>query len=213
MLERIILIIDDNARIDQTYIPLYNFEIAKLKQKYPKWANYDFKLIHKTTMQEALEYMGHPQNVVDVLVVDYDFGQEYTFSNGTAFVKYIREHINRYCQIVFYTMQSIDSVDKHELIDLINSDVYKFVDKSGEHSKMAEIMFQAATTCNPIIESLERFMNEYSNMLQSYEHTFNGQKISLNEIINHIRMDDTIGRVFVEKLLQKGMLLSTDIGG
>lgn len=212
MLSRKILIIDDNARIESVYIPAYEIEIEKLKKQYPKWNEYNFSLIHKRSMKEALSYLSETGNIADVLVVDYDFGGESTFANGTLFVKHVRQYINRHCQIVFYTMQGINSIDKSELIDLINSDVYQFMDKSDDHAIMAKTIFEAATVRNPIVESLERFMMEYQNLLNSYEYSFDGVKMSFDELISHIRMDDCVGRSFVEKLLQKGILLSTDVG-
>lgn len=212
MLHRKILIIDDNPRVENVYIPAYKRQIDQMKDGFPKWKEYEFLLTHKNSMQTALEYLSDPENVVDVLVVDYDFGGERTFTNGTAFVKHIRENANRHCQIVFYTMQSMDSVEKSELRDLINSDVYKFVDKSNDNLAMAKTIFDAATQRNPVVESLEKFMVNYKNLLNTYEYSFEGAKMTFSEMINHIRMDDEIGRTFVEKLLQKGILLSTDIG-
>ena len=212
MLSRKILIIDDNRRVESVYIPAYEIEINNLKKQFTKWSDYNFAFVHKKTMREAIKYLSETGNIADVLVVDYDFGGERTFANGTQFVKYIREHINRYCQIVFYTMQGINSIDKKELIDLINSDVYQFMDKSDNLTIMAKKIFEAATIRNPLVESLERFMIEYQNLLCSYEYSFNDEKITFNELINHIRMDDNVGRSFVEKLLQKGILLSIDIG-
>ena len=212
MLHRKILIIDDNPRVENVYIPAYKRQIDQMKDNFPKWKEYEFLLTHKNSMQTALEYLSDPENVVDVLVVDYDFGGERTFTNGTAFVKHIRENVNRHCQIVFYTMQAMDSVEKSELRDLINSDVYKFVDKSNDNSAMAKVIFDAATQRNPVVESLEKFMVNYKNLINTYEYRFEGTKMTFSDMINHIRMDDEIGRTFVEKLLQKGILLSTDIG-
>lgn len=212
MLSRVILIIDDNQNVESIYIPAYEDEIEKLKKEFPKWKDYNFVIIHKRTMKEALDYLYETGNVVDVLVVDFDFRGERTFTNGTSFVKHVREHINRHCQIVFYTMQAITGIDKSELIDLINSDVYQFVDKSSDNAIMAKTIFDAATMRNPIVESLERFMNEYQHMLSTYEYSIDGTDMSFEEMINHIRMDDDVGRSFVEKLLHKGILLSTDMG-
>lgn len=211
MLERVILIVDDSKRIEEIYIPSYLAKIEELKQKDVKWKDYNFKLIHRNSMKGALEYLAEPQNLVDVLVVDYDFCGERTFSNGTAFVKHIRENVNRYCQIVFYTMQGLNSIDKEELTELINSDVFKIVDKSEDVTEMGKIIFEAATRRNPIVESLEHFLIKYKTLLETYNYTVGGQKVSFNEIINHIRMDDAQGRILIEKLLQKAILLDTDI--
>lgn len=211
MLERNILIVDDNMRIRSIYIPAYLDKIEKLKQGSTKWKNYHFNLVHKISMKEALEYLSDNTSYVDVLVVDYDFGGENTFTSGTSFIKCIREKINRYCQIVFYTMQGLGSIEKEELVELVNSDVFKIVDKCDDTSVMAETLFEAATRRNPIVESLEKFLIKYRTLLKTYKYTLNGKDISYEEIINHIRMDDEIGRVFVDKLLQKAILIDTDI--
>lgn len=209
MLERVILIVDDNKKIESVYIPAYKVELSKIV--FGKWNDYTFTFIHKSSMKDALDYLSDIQNCVDVLVVDYDFGGEKTFSNGSEFVKHVREKINRYCQIVFYTMQGIDSIDKSELVKLVNSDVYKLVDKSSGNDIMAKAIFEAATKRNPIVESLERFYLDHSNMLATYKYTVFDETITFDEIINHIRMDDEIGRKFVEKLFNKSILQSVDV--
>ena len=146
-----------------------------------------------------------------MLVVDYDFNGERTFSDGTAFVEYVRENVNRYCQIIFYSMQGLSSIDVTEWARLVNSDVFRFVDKKLNDNLLAEAIFEAATKRNPIVESLERFWVKYSSMLETYTYTFDGQDVTFEEIINHIRMDDEIGRVFVEKLLHKSILRNIEI--
>lgn len=50
---------------------------------------------------------------------------------------YSRE-VYRYCQIVFYTMQGLGSIEKEELVELVNSDVFRIVDKCDDTSVMAE---------------------------------------------------------------------------
>ena len=211
MLERNILIVDDNTRIKSVYIPAYSAEIDSLKNQSEKWKAYSFHLEHCPSMKEAIEYLSDKHNLVDVLVVDYDFNGETTFTNGTAFVSYVREEINRYCQIVFYTMQGTSNIEKSELIDLVNSDVFQLVDKSEDPSKMAQILFRAATMRNPIVESLEQFFRKYSSLLETYHYNIGGKSESFDEIINHIPMDDSEGRAFIEKMMQKAILLNTDI--
>lgn len=211
MLERNILIIDDNSRIADLYIPAYELSINKAKQVDTKWEQYSFNFFHKQSLRDALQFLEDQRNAVDVLVVDYDFNGEPTFSNGTAFVKYVRDNLNRYCQIVFYTMQGIGSIEKQELVDLINSDVFQLVDKSDTNIDLGTIIFNAATQCNPVVESLERFFLKYKSMLANYSYTFGGETISLEDIIMHIRMDDDIGRMFLDRLLQKGILLNINI--
>ena len=211
MFERNILIVDDNERIESIYIPAYETDVDILKKKSEEWMQYKFNFIHKISMEDALIYLSDKGNCIDVLLVDYDFKNGKNFANGTAFIKYIRENVNRYCQIVFYTMQGRDKIDRDELIDLVNSDVFKLVDKSEEDSEIGHILFEAATRRSPIVESLEKFFSKYGAMLQSYKYTFDGEDVSFEDIVNHIRMDDSIGKSFIDKLLKKAILLDINI--
>lgn len=213
MLERNIVIIDDNLRIEELYIPVYLDRIDQLKKDNPKWSSYKFHIKHCAGMGPALDYLGDPTNIVDVLVVDYDFSTEShkPFSNGTVFVDHVRKNINRNCEIIFYTMQSLGDIMLEDWVSLVNSDVFQFVDKSVDDSVLADAIFYAATRRNPVVESLERFMIKYGPLLETYTYTFDGQTITFEEIINHIRMDDKLGRMFVEKLLQKAILINTEI--
>jgi len=211
MLERNILIIDDNQNIETVYIPIYKRKISKLKKDDPKWKNYKFNFKYCSSMKSALEYLSEPSTYVDVLVVDYDYNGETTFADGTAFVEHVRNHINRYCQIIFYTMQGLSSISVNEWAKLVNSDVFRFIDKRTSDNVLAVAIFDAATKRNPIVESLERFWTKYGAMLETYTYTFDGRSITFEEIINHIRMDDEIGRVFIEKLMHKAVLTNIEI--
>lgn len=213
MLERNILIIDDNRRVKDIYVPTYRNRINCLKTASAKWVDYDFHIEHCAGMNAALDYLSDPSKIVDVLVVDYDFSTEARkpFENGTAFVEHVRKNINRHCEIIFYTMQGLSSIQAEEWAALVNSDVYQLVDKSSDEIVLADIIFEAATRRNPIVESLERFVIKYGSLLENYTYTFDGKIIAFDEIINHIRMDDDLGRMFVEKLLQKAILTSTEI--
>ena len=213
MLERNVVIIDDNVRVEELYIPIYLDRINQLKNADPKWSSYEFHIKHCVGMGLALEYLSDPNNIVDVLVVDYDFSMEdrKPFSNGTFFVDHVRKNINRHCEIIFYTMQGLTDIQVEDWAALVNSDVFQFVDKSGDETILGDAIFQAATRRNPVVESLERFMIKYGELLETYTYTFDGRAISFEEIINHIRMDDDVGRMFVEKLLQKAILINTEI--
>lgn len=213
MLERNVIIIDDNLRVEELYVPIYLDRINQLKNIDPKWSSYEFHIKHCAGMGHALEYLSDSNNIVDVLVVDYDFSMEdrRPFSNGTLFVDHVRKNINRHCEIIFYTMQGLTDIQVEDWAALVNSDVFRFVDKSGDETILGDAIFQAATRRNPVVESLERFMIKYGELLQTYTYTFDGRAISFEEIINHIRMDDDVGRMFVEKLLQKAILINTEI--
>lgn len=210
MFERIIVIIDDNKSVTNIDIPLYENRIAELKLSFPEWSQYKFLLRHINTMQGAKEYL-QSNNVVDVIVVDHDFNGERTFENGTDFIKFVRSNVNKQCRIIFYTMQGKSTIDTDDLISLINADVYKMIDKSDDISAIGDAIFEAATKCDPVVMSLERFFDKYKTLLSSYKYSFSTQEMSLDEVINHIRMDDDLGRVLIDKLLQRAIMMEIEI--
>lgn len=215
MLERVILIVDDNHRVETIDIESYKGIISDLKtaEGNEKWKNYEFSFVYKSTMDEAIGYLSDPNKCVDVVVVDYNFENDLRFSNGTKLVKHIRDKLNRFCKIIFYTMKGIDNIEKAELSELVNSDVYRIIDKSENNKEIAQCIFDAATQKNPIVDSLERFYITYQKLLETYNYTVFGEKVTFDQIIQHIRMDDEKGRLFLERLLKKAILSSTDIGG
>ena len=211
MLERNIMIVDDDDKTESIHIPSYKRKLDELKKQSEKWHHHIFNLFHMISMGDALEFLAQSGNYVDVLLVDYKFLNVNTFVNGADFVKHIRDNVNRQCQIVFYTMHGVDSIPNTELVSLINSNVFMFVDKSANTNVVAQAIFDACTLGNPVVESLERFYQKYKIMLEAKRYTLADEDASFEDIINHIRMDDEIGRSFVEKLLQKAILLETDL--
>ena len=106
-------------------------------------------------------------------------------------------------------MFQIDSIDKQKFITLINSDVYAFVDKSTD--TLHNLIFEAATSSDPTVVSLERFFYKYRHILKNASYTVLGENYGTEEIIKHIRLDDEVGRVFIDKLLYKAIITETDI--
>jgi hypothetical protein len=56
-------------------------------------------------------------------------------------------------------------LDNDEFLSLINSDVYKMLDKSQDYTTIGNIIFEAAIKCNPVVLSLERFFIKYETLL------------------------------------------------
>jgi len=210
MFERIIWIIDDDPKVEETLIENYKVRIENIKKSFVQWQNCDFKLFYLPSLSLAKQHL-EENSLVDVLVVDYDFNGEVAFKNGSEFVTYVREKINKQCRIIFYTMQGIKIVENEELVSLINSDVYLMIDKSLGNDIMAKAIFEAAISCSPVVLSLERFFYQYRNILNKTKYNVFDREFALDEIINHIRMDDEIGRAFIDKLLYKAIIKETEL--
>ena len=72
MLERVILIVDDNHRVETIDIESYKGIISDLKtaEGNEKWKNYEFSFVYKSTMDEAIRYLSDPNQCVEGVVVD-----------------------------------------------------------------------------------------------------------------------------------------------
>ncbi len=211
MFERVILLIDDNPKTESVYKVAYERHIKSIQSKNKKYAHYKFEFKYFAKMSAAKDFMTK-NNMVDVLVVDYDFGTGDDFENGADFIKFVREKVNKQCRVIFYTMQERNSIEKSELITMINSDVYKMLDKAEQTEETSQIIFEAAIKCDPIVHSLENFFLKYKNILSSNSYTYENKSITIDEIIRHIRMDDEIGRYFIEKILYTSILSNIDLG-
>lgn len=211
MFERVILLIDDNPKTESIYKIAYERHIKEIQEQDEKYKHYKFEFKCFSNMSSAKEFMVN-NNLVDVLVVDYDFKTGDEFENGANFIKFVRENVNKQCRVIFYTMQEKNSIETSELIAMINSDVYKMLDKAEQTEETSQIIFEAAIKCDPIVHSLENFFLKYKNILSFNSYTYDGQEVTIDKIISHIRMDDEIGRYFIDKILYTSILSNIDIG-
>ena len=207
MFNRIILLIDDDIKVEETSIKNYLLRINALKKE-TDYEHYSFQFLYSPTIADAKKRLNSGQ-IVDVLVVDYQFLNE--TETGADFIKYVRSVVNRQCRIIFYTMQALDTIRREELKELLNSDVAGMVDKYDDNSRLARMIFEAAIAQSPIIVSLERFFDKYKDILGSYRYTVDKNEYTLYELIDHIRMDDAVGRIFTNKLLYKAIIKETDM--
>jgi hypothetical protein len=205
------MIVDDDESFETIHIPAYVRKINELKKQHQKWSHHRFNIVHLLSMDDAMKSLTSKDTCTDALLVDYRFLNDSSFSNGADFVKYVRDNVNRQCQIVFFTMHGVSTIPHNELVSLINSNVFKFLDKSVSPETIANTLFDACTVMSPVVESLERFFLKYSTVLEKNCYTLHGEDSTFEEVITHIRMDDEKGRTFVEKLLQKAILLETDL--
>ena len=207
MFERIILFIDDDRKVEETLIKNCELRIDALKKECG-YNEYSFIFLYTPSITEAKKLLGRGQ-IVDVLVVDYKFLN--VDETGADFIKYVRSSVNKHCRIILYTMQELGLIKREELKEMLNADVTGIFDKSDDNNTLVEMVFKAAIARNPIVASLERFFQEYKDILAASKYTVNEREYTLRELIDHIRMDDAVGQVFTEKLLYKAMIKETEL--
>lgn len=208
MFNRVILIVDDNTRIREIEIPQYEENIKKRKSQNAELEKYDFKIIQKTSIEDAKKYL-EEKPIIDVLLIDYNFNNSVGDCTGIDLIKFIRESVNKHCKIIFYTMDQIENVGCEALAELLNYHIYRFVDKADD-SNMIEYILQAALEADPIVTSLEHFFETYKPLFKKFNFRVAGIDCTVDDILSHIRMDDEIGKVFVKKLLHKSMISFTE---
>lgn len=206
MLKRNVLFIDDN--IDERIYPQRYIRIAdELKMKKEKYLEYDLEFHSVDSIENAKSLLEEGNQIVDILIIDYQFDNSTQNENGSNLVDYIRKNINKRCKIIFYTMNNINSISREELINLIDNDVYRIIDKSQiEDDELVDIIFKASMDGDMLVAALERFWNEYGEALDETTYEVLGETMSFKEIIKHIRLDDEIGRIFADKFMHKALL-------
>ena len=206
MLSRNILFIDDNNKLEKMYIKRYE-DIAQEIKSNGEYTDYELSFFAAKSIQEAKEKLVDGKLIVDVAVVDYQFLNSNNNENGIDLIEYIRDKINKRCKIIFYTMNGVNKIAQEELISLINNDVYRLIDKGRtDDNELIRIIYDAVYNGDILVASLERFWNEYSEALREGDYMVLGEKVEFADIIKHIRLDDEIGRVFVDKFMHKALL-------
>ncbi len=208
MNERNIYIVDDDKYVAQ-HIVSYEMILRKIKASRPEIKDIAFKFDYSESIEDAKEKLSSGR-VVDVLIIDYRF----TNSNedGGKLIDYIRKEINKHCRIIFYTINGLEDIPNGDFVSLINNHIFKIVDKARtEDEDFVNIIVEAALDCDPIVLSLERFWNEYRALLSTYKYSFMGESLPFDKVIEHIRMDDEIGRSIIEKMLHKAIISSVSL--
>lgn len=211
MFNRKILIVDDENNIEKLFIPSYLEEAEELKKKHEIYRKYDLEFKHIDSIEKAIEYL-KSQAVVDVLIIDFKFNNEHNGRTGVDLIKFVRENINKHCRVIFYTMNELAGISSDKYVQLINNQTFRIVDKAScSNLEFTEIIFEAVIDCDVIVNSLENFWTEYKEVFENYSYTFLGKEQRFSDILNHIRMDDEIGKAIVSKLIHKALIESVEV--
>lgn len=206
MYKRNILIVDDSTRVKTLYIPQYEQIVKNIKESSEEYDKYQFIFCSEETIEGAIDCLKQGF-MVDVLIIDYKFNNSYDGKNGTYLVDYVRKNINKHCRVLFYTMHEVEDIPHSEIVSLINNQIYKLIDKGKtSNEEFVKIVFEAAVSCDIIITALERFWGQYKDILSNSKFTFLNNNYSFEEVINHIRMDDELGKIVVDKLLHRALI-------
>ncbi|HDR7904138.1 hypothetical protein CN449_18835 [Bacillus thuringiensis] len=217
MLTRKLLIVDDDKNTLEETIPEYREIYEELKEEVD--LPYEIEFIWESSINDAIERLNKKDEVIDVILIDYDFNLDDQRKKGIYLVKKIRETINKRCKIIFYTMHGVGELGRNELVDLINNDVYRFLSKSGEtfplkHSEVGnkadqiivEAIIDALSDSDPISSTLEKYLVTYRNILSDISINVDGKNVSVEELIKSIRLYQEPGNKFVNNLLEMSIL-------
>lgn len=211
MFDRKILVVDDEINIEKLFIPAYLEAAEELKNQNERYRQYELDFKHIVSIEDAIEYL-KTQAIVDVLIIDYKFNNEHNKRTGVDLIKFVRENINKHCRVIFYTMNELAGIPPESYVHLINNQVFRIVDKANCNDyEFTKIIFEAIADCDVIVNSLERFWLDYKDVFEQYKYTFLGEEQKFVDILNHIRMDDAIGKALIDKLVHKALIDSIEV--
>jgi len=216
-LTRNVLIVDD-AELEQV-IRQYNSIFIALKKEYS--LNYDLNFIHVKLFDEAISKLKSDEDIFDVLLIDYDIKSAGNTQTGDELVKVIRETVNKHCKIIFYTMGDLSRIfaDRNELISLFNHGLFRFLSKDlstknpkafgpGPLQLRVESIIEAIDNIDFIQLTLERYFAEYGEFIKDERISVEGNDYSIKDLINLIRRDDNVGRIYKNNLSESIILYS-----
>jgi hypothetical protein len=217
MLSRKLLIVDDDKNTLEETIPEYEEIYRELKELHG--IPYNIEFIWEPSINSALERLNKKDEVIDIILVDYDFNCDDEAKKGIYLVKEVRKTINKRCKIIFYTMHGINILSRGELVDLVNNDVYRFLSKSGEtfplkyekvgnqaDQMIVEAIIDAVNDSDPISNTLEKYLVKYQSILSDIHLNIDEKKYSVEELISSIRLYQDPGNKFVNNLLEMSVL-------
>ncbi len=227
-MRRNILVIDDDSDLDlicNDYEELFN--IIKMNDELTK--EIELKFTTCNSIVEAINLLTMSENVFDILIVDYDFNDNSDgfLRNGIELIQKIRNSFNKRVQILFYTMHPLSDISKDEYYILLNQGISRFILKDAVNIEslltlplvqhfnpsdqiVVEAIYNAlikySQSDNPIITGLELFLNRYKKLSSSSYIEINNVKYSIYEIIKAIRLDEEVGRRYIEMVISQSVL-------
>lgn len=227
-MKRNILVIDDDSDLDlicNDYEELFNI----IKTNDELTMHTELKFTTCKSIVEAVSLLKTSDKVFDVLLVDYDFNDnsDGLLRNGIELIQEIRNSFNKRVQILFYTMHPLSEISKEEYYILLNQGITNFILKDAiniersltlplvQHFNpsdqiVVEAIYHAlikySQSDNPIITGLELFLNRYKKISSSSYIEINSNKYSVDEIIRAIRLDEEIGRRYIEMVISQSLM-------
>lgn len=218
--KRNILIIDDETRMIKVKEAAYKELYRDLSKKQKR--QYELSFQWCSSIDAAEEYFKNRNESIDVALIDYEFCNDGAKArSGVDVVRKIREHVSKRCKIVFFTAGGIDKIDREKLLDLINNDVFRFIDKAGGFPALknmanpnydapeqiiVEAFVDALAELDPFSQALESYMLEHSAISDKLTLTVDEKIYTFEEILDSIRMERDPGQTFVENLLQAKLM-------
>ncbi|MDP2237852.1 MAG: response regulator [Bacteroidales bacterium] len=147
--------------------------------------------------EDGLEFIEN--NLDKRLIVLLDLG----FPSGTPSGHEILESIREVSFLIPVLIWSGVDEDKESFADLINNRAYAFLNKNASTEEIIEKLKEAYNYAdNDISIALEEWINAHSDEQKQKPYLLNvdGRQLSLNELLNEIRMQSNTGKYFSKNL-------------
>lgn len=222
-LSRNVMIVDDSKNLGGE-IKQYNHIFKHIKNE--RQLEFSINFIPVQKYEEAIELLEHGKDTYDVLIIDYDLRQAGNVKYGSELVKEIRERINKYCKLIFYTMGDLTEIfpNRNDLINLFNQGIYRFISKDTKSNSVnqyglselqirVETIIEAIENIDFVQVSLEKYFLEYADIINDERIRVQGKEYSINEIITFIKKDEKTGRLYKGNLAESIIIHNILSGG
>jgi hypothetical protein len=196
-----IITIDDDLRFKER--PLFE-ELVELYG--------EENVIWKETPKDGLEYLEKTLTMRSIVILDYHFGEKK--ANGLNWIKPLQE-MSSLLYIIVNTSHELDTISREELKGCINNHLMALVDKTDGYEKTILEVKNAIKQLNNRIDCiLEEWIlrHEFFTREKPYMKDENGNLISMNDVLNNIRMDTDLGKLMLSNIISTAIsLLQKDI--
>lgn len=196
-----IVVIDDDLRF--TTKPLFE----ELVERYGS-----DNVIWKEMPKEGLDYIEKNLTKRTIVILDYHFGDK--TAKGLSWLKPLQD-TSSLIYVILNTSHEVDTIPPQELKDCINNHLMALVDKTDGYEKTLYEVDKAISYLNNRVDCIleewilrhERFTRE-----KPYIKDENGEAISLNDVLEHIRKDTDFGRRMSSNIISTAIsMLQKDI--
>lgn len=194
-----ILVLDDMVDIKEV------FEIYKDHIREKSGYKVEFHLVSNEDELKKFESIKF-----DIVMIDYDLSQGlFKTTDGNEWVRTVRQK-NGVCKIIFYSSEFEYSesnrakcrlkLSSKEIFDLVNEYKVDAIVSKNNFEMLINCIIDNIKNVDPISKLLIEMRQQYSYLGEIFYYEIDGERISLDRLLNEYQSDTRIGKEFGKEL-------------